>query len=92
MANLPRAEVHRFGVAATAYEGLHEIFKGQMEGPGRRPPCPRGSAEGDISTTTKVFAPCWSSKPSQQPAPFRENPADLGLFLIPEPEAKLCCW
>lgn len=36
-----------------------------------------------------MFAPCWFSKPSQEPAPFRENPADL---TFPEPEAKLCCW
>lgn len=74
------------------YEGLHKIFKGEMEGLSRWPLHPKRSAEGNISATTKAFAPYWSSKPSQEPAPFRENPADLRLFPVPEPKAKLCCW
>lgn len=73
------------------YEWLYEIFKGEMEGLGRQPWCPKRSAKGNVSAMTKMFAPFWSSKPSQEPALFRENPADL-TFPIPEPEAKLCCW
>lgn len=66
MANLLRAEVNGFGVAAAVYEGLHEIFKGQTEG--WRPPHPKSSAKGNISTT-KAFAPRWSLKSHPRKSP-----------------------
>lgn len=41
-------------MAAAAYEGLYEIFKGEMEGLGRQPWCPKRSAKGNVSAMTKA--------------------------------------
>lgn len=84
MANLIRAEVNGFGVAAAVYDGLHEIFKGQTEG--WQPPHPKSSAKGNISATTKVFAPRWSLKSHPRKSPRTwgcSHPCAQGQALLP---------
>lgn len=88
MGNLPGAEVTRFGVAAAACEGLHEVFKEEAAGGHHNP---SALLRATSLLQQKRLLPHWSSMPSQEPAPLREDPADLRLFPIPEPEAKLCC-